>query len=403
MTTTETRPQLPFDRPDPLDIAPLYTVLRQETAPVKVITPAGDPAWMITRFEQVRAIFTDPRFGRSHPRPEQASKVSDAVIFGGPAGEHDTDKATQALMRKLLVPAFSASRMRKLSDHVQELVDARIDEMIARHDAAPDQPLDLHELLSVPLPVQVICELLGVPFADRDYFHEMSTRFGRMDVGVEAARAAWDDLQAYILRLAEVKRTDPGQDVISDLVLAQAAEPLLTDDLLTGLSAGLLFAGHETTMIRIDMGVAYLLADLARRDRFVADPDGLAQDTVEEVLRIAAANGVGQLRYAHEDVEVEGVIIRRGDCVLLNNGVANRDPAVFADPDGFDPTRSPNIHLAFGHGAHFCIGASLARIELRIALATLFRRIPALRLAIAPDDLEFRPGSITGGLASVPV
>ena len=402
MTTTESRPQLPFKRPDAMHIAPLYGVLSRETAPVEVLTPAGDPAWLITRFEQARTIFGDPRFGRSHPAPEQASKISDAAILNGPSGDFERENAEHSRLRRLLVPAFSAGRMRKLSDHVQGLVDARVDEMIAVHDADPDQPVDLHALLSFPLPVLVICELLGVPFEDREYFHDLSTQLGRMDIGA-GAQAASDELRAYMLRLAEVKRADPQPDVVSDLVKAQAEDPTFSEQDMARLAAGVLFAGHETTMTRIDMGVVFLLADLARRDRFAADPDGQAQATVEEVLRMTASGDLGLLRYAREDVEVEGVTIKRGDCVLLSSNAANRDPSVFTDPDDFDPTRTPNIHLAFGHGAHFCIGASLARTELRIALSTLFRRIPGLRLAVAPEALDIRPGSIAGGLVSLPV
>jgi cytochrome P450 len=402
MTVTESRPQLPFKRANAIDIAPLYGVLHRETAPVEVLTPAGDPAWLITRFEQARQIFADPRFGRSHPAPEQAAKVSDAAILNGPSGEYEQEQADHSRLRRLLVPAFSAGRMRKLGDHVQELVDARVDEMIATHDANPGQPVDLHALLSFALPVLVICELLGVPYEDREYFHDLSTRIGRMDIGAEA-QAASDELREYMRRLAAKKRLDPQADVVTDLVKAQAEDPTFSEEDMARLAAGLLFAGHETTMTRIDMGVVFLLADLARRDRFAADPEGQAQATVEEVLRMTASGDLGLLRYAHEDVEVEGVTIKRGDCVLLSSNAANRDPSVFSDPDEFDPTRSPNIHLAFGHGAHFCIGASLARTELRIALATLFRRIPGIRLAVTPDELDVRPGSIAGGLVSLPV
>ncbi|QUQ62770.1 cytochrome P450 [Kutzneria sp. CA-103260] len=402
MTTTESRPRLPFQRPNVMDIAPLFEVLRREAAPVEVTTPAGDPAWLITRFEQARMIFGDPRFGRSHPAPEQASKISDAAVLSGPSGDFDREQEEHSRMRRLLVPAFSASRMRKLSDHVQELVDARIEEMTAEHDAHPDQPVDLHALLSLPLPVLVICELLGVPYEDRDYFHDLSTRLGRMDIGA-GAEAASEELRAYMGRLADQKRADPQADVVSDLVKAQAEDPSFSEDEMTRLAAGLLFAGHETTMTRIDMGTVFLLSDLERRDRFAADPEGQAQATVEEVLRLTASGSLGLLRYAREDVEVEGVTIKRGDCVLLSTGAANRDPSVFTDPEEFDPARSPNIHLAFGHGVHFCIGASLARTELKIALSTLFRRFPTLRLAVAPDDLEIRPGSLAGGLVSLPV
>ncbi|MFI9381542.1 cytochrome P450 [Kutzneria sp. NPDC052558] len=403
MTTTEPRLQLPFRRATAVDIAPLYTVLNRETAPIEVLTPAGDPAWLVTRFEQARQIFADPRFGRSHPAPEQASKISDAGILGGPSvTAFEDEEASHKRMRSLLVPAFSASRMRKLTEHVQELVDARVDEMIAAHDADPGKPIDLHSTLSFPLPVLVICELLGVPFEDRDYFAALSNRQGRMDIGGEAQAAA-EELREYMRRLADKKRTDLKEDVVSDLIKAQAEDPSFSEAEMIRMAASLLFAGHETTMTRIDMGTVFLLSDLARRDRFAADPDGQAQATVEEVLRFTATGDIGLLRYAREDVEIDGVTIKRGDCVLLSNNAANRDPSVFTDPDDFDPTRSPNIHLAFGHGAHFCIGASLARTELRVALSTLFRRIPGLRLAVDPSELEVRPGSVAGGLVSLPV
>ena len=402
MTTTEPELRLPFDRPNVLDIAPLYAVLHRETAPVRVRTPAGDPAWLVTRFQQARELFADPRLGRSHPQPEKAARISDAAIINGPSGEYETEKAAHSRMRSLLVPAFSATRMRRLTDHIQELVDERIDQLVAEHDRAPDQPVDLHAQLSFPLPVMVICELLGVPFEDREYFHDLSTRVGRMDTGGDA-EVAMTELRAYMSRLAEAKRADPQPDVMSDLVKAQAEDPTFTEDELARLAAGLLFAGHETTMTRIDMGVVFLLSDLNRRDTFAADPDGQAQATVEEVLRLTAAGELGLLRYAHEDVEVEGRTIRRGDAVILASNAANRDPSVFTDPDEFDPTRTPNVHLAFGHGGHFCIGASLARTELRIALSTVFRRLPELRLGVPAEELQARTGSVAGGLVSLPV
>jgi pentalenolactone synthase len=402
MTTTEPELRLPFDRPNVLDIAPLYAVLHRQTAPVLVRTPAGDPAWLVTRFHQARELFADTRLGRSHPSPEQASRISDAAIISGPSGEYETEQATHRRMRSLLVPAFSATRMRRLGDHVQELGDGRLDAMVAEHDQAPERPVDLHAHLSFPLPVMVICELLGVPFADREYFHDLSTRLGRMDIG-DDAQAAMTELRAYMSRLAALKRADPQPDVMSDLVAAQAKDPTFTEDELARIASGLLFAGHETTMTRIDMGVVLLLSDLARRDAFAADPDGQAQATVEEVLRLTAAGELGLLRYAHEDIEVEGQLIRRGDAVLLSSNAANRDPAVFDEPGTFDPSRNPNIHLAFGHGGHFCIGASLARTELRIALSTVFRRLPGLRLAVPAEQLQIRTGSVAGGLVSLPV
>lgn len=401
-STLNSAPQLPFDRPNVLEIAPLYRVLRRKAPLSRVTTPAGDPAWLVTAFAEAREIVTDPRFGRSHPVPEQAAKVSHAAILSGPQGDYGNEGRDHSRLRRLLVPAFSANRMRRLGDRIQELSDRCLDDMQAARERAPGQPVNLHELLSFPLPLLVICELLGVPYADRAHFRQLSDRIGRLDGGEDAQRAM-TDFTAYMGRLAAAKRRNPGPDVVSDLTKAQAEDPTLDDDALNGLAAVLLFAGHETTANRIDLGVLLLLAEQDRRDEFVADPGQAVQPTVEEILRTASPGGMGLLRYAHEDVEIGGVKITRGEAVIVAVDAANHDDAVFTDPDEFDPRRKPNTHLAFGHGAHFCIGASLARTELRTVLPALFRRFPGLRLAVDVDGLEVRPNRLTGGLDNVPV
>ncbi|QYN19992.1 cytochrome P450 [Amycolatopsis sp. DSM 110486] len=402
MTTTERAPRLPFDRPNVLEIAPLYQVLRREGPIARVTTPAGDPAWLVTRFADARAVFADARFGRSHPKPEEASAVSDAAVLSGPQGDYENEEAEHARLRRLLVPAFSANRMRKLGEHIQELADRCLDELEAAHDAAGGEPVNLHDFLSFPLPVLVICELLGVPYADRDKFRDLSDRIGVLDSGGDAKRAM-DEFAAYMGELADKKRAEPAQDVVSDLVAAQADDPTFTDDDLARLGAGLLFAGHETTSNRIDLGVLFLLTDTARRDALAADPEGRVHGTVEEILRMSAPGGLGLLRYAHEDVEIGGVAIQRGDAVMISTSSANRDASVFADPEEFDADRKPNSHIAFGYGGFFCIGASLARTELRVVFSTLFRRVPNLRLAVDVDDLDVRSNRLTGGVSSVPV
>ncbi|MFJ7912012.1 cytochrome P450 [Kitasatospora sp. NPDC096204] len=166
---------------------------------------------------------------------------------------------------------------------------------------------------------------------------------------------------------------------------------------------GLLFAGHETTSTRIDLGVLFLLSDTGRRDRFAADPDGSARATVEEVLRMAAPGALGLTRYAREDVTVGGAAIARGEAVLVSINAANRDGRAFEEPDTFDPSRSPNAHLAFGHGGHYCIGNALARTEMQIALTALFRRFPGLRLAVDARSLRDHSERLAGGIGEVPV
>ncbi|WP_410565015.1 cytochrome P450 [Amycolatopsis sp. cmx-4-61] len=398
--TASTTPRLPFDRPNVLEIAPLFEVLRREGPVVAVTTPAGDPAWLVTGFEQVRAAFTDPRFGRSHPAPEEASALSDAALLSRPQGDHETEHAEHARMRRLLVPAFSANRIRRLAGRVQEFADRCFDDM--ERVRRGGGPVDLHEHLSFPLPVLVICELLGVPFEDHETFRVLSDRMGRMDIGA-GADAALEEFAAYMSRLAAQKRREPGQDVVSDLVRAQADDPALGDDDVARLAAGLLFAGHETTSNRIDLGALYLLTDLAHRDALAADPEHRVHGFVEEILRLSAPSGLGVLRYAHEDVELGGVRIARGDAVVLSIAAANRDETVFPAPEAFDPDRKPNSHVAFAYGGFFCIGASLARTELRIVFGSLFRRFPGMRLAVGVDELEIRTNRVTGGVDRVPV
>jgi cytochrome P450 len=190
--------------------------------------------------------------------------------------------------------------------------------------------------------------------------------------------------------------------VISDLVRAQSADESFDYAEMVRLCVGLLFAGHETTVNRIGLGTLFLLTHLDQWQALTADPDGRVNATVEEIMRLGAPGELGLLRYAHTDLDVAGVTIRRGDAVILSINAANRDASVYADAETFDPDRAERNHLGFGHGAHFCIGASLARTELRIVFATLARRLPGLRLACTLDELEVSP-TLTGSLAALPV
>ena len=397
-------PQLPFAREGVLRISPLYERLRAAGPVTRVRTPAGDVVWLVSRYEEARTLFADKRLGRSHPKPEEAARVSDAGVMAGPSGDHEHEGADHTSMRRLLTPAFSAKRMRRLHDRVAELAEGLVDDLVAAHDSGTD-PVDLHAGFSVPLPIFVICELLGVPVEDRVYFKGLSERMATLTGDDPAVARA--EFERYTARLAEAKRAEPGEDVISDLVAAQAHDPRLTDARLAELTVGLLFAGHETTVNRLSLGVVLLLVNPEVRDRLVADPDGSVDAVVEEVLRLAEPGGMGLLRYAHEDVTVgegdEEVTIATGDGVVIVTSAANRDESAFDAAGAFDPDRSPNPHLSFGHGPHFCIGASLARTELRVGLATIFNRLPGLRLAVEPDALTLHTERLTGGLEELPV
>jgi cytochrome P450 len=393
--TSNNLPHLPFPRPGVLDIAPLYRTLQASAPITPVRTPAGDVAWLVTGYAEVKALFADPRLGRSHPDPQHAARISHAAFLGGPMGNAATEAADHTRMRRLLTPAFSARRMHALRAHVADLVETLLDQL-----AEQTPPADLHEALSFPLPALVICELLGVPYAERDQFRGWSAGAANV-TDREAATAALGQLVSYMHRLIAHKRAHPGQDVISDLLTTQD-QWHYGDDQIAGLAAMLLFAGHETTVTRIDYGTLLLLTHPDQRAALHRDPE-LVAAAVEEILRVAAPTSGGVPRYAHEDIDIGGVTIRTGDAVLLSGVVANRDPATFADPDRFDITRTPNPHLSFGHGPRFCIGAGLARLELHAVFTALPQRLPTLELAVPLDQLQLRGDLITGGLTALPV
>ncbi|WP_394617275.1 cytochrome P450 [Lentzea sp. JNUCC 0626] len=401
MSATTENLQLPFPRPNVLDLAPLYEVLRRDAPITPVTTPAGDPAWLVTRSEQIRVILGDKRFGRAHREPEHATRITSAAVQDGPSGNYDTEEADHARMRRLLTPAFSAKRMQMLSDHMEKLIDGYLDQLVVAHDTAPDGVVDLHSGLAFPLPVAMICQLLGVPASDDEYFASLSHRMVSLTADGDA-HAARTEFFRYMSGLVETKRPALGEDVLSDLIRAQGNDEAFDYQEMIRLSVALLFAGHETTVSRICLGLLFLLTNRDQWEALVADPDGRAAAVVEEVMRLGAPGDLGLLRYARTDVDIDGVTIRDGDAVLLSINSGNRDTDTYSDADTFNPDRSEKGHLGFGHGAHFCIGSNLARTELRIVFAALAKRLPGLRLGKEVDEIQVRP-TLTGGVAELPV
>jgi pentalenolactone synthase len=396
MNMTETAPPraMPFDQPDLLTMSPAVRDLQAECPVTRVRTLTGDEAWMVTRYAELKQLFGERHLGRSHPDPEHAARISDSILFGGPSNNYETEAADDARMRSLLTPFFSARRMRELRPRVEALADQLLDAL-----AAGTPPVDLHEALSFPLPVLVICELLGVHSEDRDQFRAWTEGMADMH-DRQRATESLGSLFGYMQALVARKRARPADDVISGLCAVDGGA--LADDHVAFLAAVLLFAGHETTVVRIDVGTLLLLANPDQREAVLRDPS-LLPAAVEEILRLSDTGGSGVPRYAREDVEIAGVTIRAGEAVMLNGGAGNHDERVFADPDRFDVARHPNPHLTFGHGPRFCIGAPLARIELQTVFARLFQRFPTLRLAVPMDELAIRADLLTGGLDQLPV
>ena len=387
-------PAMPFQQPGLLVISPQVRELQARSPIARVQTPVGDQAWMVVRHAELKQLFGDARLGRSHPDPKHAARISDSILFGGATDNYETEHADHVRMRALLTPFFSAKRMQALRPRVEALADQLFDEM-----AGSTPPLDLHEALSFPLPVLVICELLGVPYDDRAQFRVWTQGMANLHDRQRASQAL-GSLFAYMRELVTRKRVHPGDDVISSLCATEGGA--LDDAYIAFLAAVLLFAGHETTVVRIDVGTLLLITNPDQREALLDDPS-LLPTAVEEILRLSDTGGSGVPRYARADIEFAGVTIRVGDAVVLNGGAGNHDERVFADPDRFNIAREPNQHLTFGYGPHFCIGAPLARIELQAVFARLIPRFPRLRLAVPLEQLRVRRDLLTGGLTGLPV
>jgi cytochrome P450 len=383
--------QLPFEQDHPLDVAPLLRQLQQDGVVHRVRTVVGDQAWLVIGYEEVRGLLTDDRLGRSHPDPAKAARAGESALFGGPMGNYDTEHEDNARLRSLLQPHFSPGRMRAFRPRVEELTAGLLDDL-AEHGS----PADLHQALALPLPVQVICELLGVPYADRDQFRAWSEAVGDLRDRARSEHGL-GELYGYGQQLVARKRKQPGDDFISRLCADG-----LGDDEIAMLSMGLLFAGHQTTVVAIGMGILCLLVNPGQQHALINDP-GRITTAVEEILRAPGRSGGGIPRYARTDLQIGDVTVRAGDLVLLDIRAANHDPTVFPSPDRFDVTRQGPAHVSFGHGAHYCLGAPLARIELQAVFCQLLARFPAMRLAVPVEQLRVRSDTVTGGLTSLPV
>ncbi|WP_328859478.1 cytochrome P450 [Streptomyces sp. NBC_00306] len=387
--------QLPLDRPAgcPFDPPGELARLREQDPLRPMRYPDGHIGWLATGHSAVRALAADPRFSSRYELmhyPFPGAGVSE--LPPAPVGDlTGIDPPEHTRYRRLLAGRFTVRRMRELTARVEEITTDHLDAM-ERHGG----PVDLVRAYAHPVPALMICELLGVPDADRAAFQALAAAVSGLEVTEEEQFAACTALQDTMRELVAAKRARPTDDLLGDLTTSD-----LSDAELAGIGGFLLAAGLDTTANMIGLGTFALLSHPAQADALRADP-ALADTAVEELLRYLSIAHTG-VRAALEDVEPEGRLIKAGDSVTVSVQAANRDPAKFADPDTLDLRRKATGHLAFGHGIHQCLGQQLARVELRVALPALFTRFPSLRLAVPPQDVPLRTGMNIHGVHRLPV
>jgi cytochrome P450 len=391
---------LPMERDaSPFDPPREITRLRDAHPVSPMVFPDGHEGWLVTGYEAVRQLMADTRF---------SSRMDIGIIHvpyetpGMPAATEPSppmpgvfiamDPPDHSRLRRKLTGAFTVKRMKMLEEQIIEIVERQLDEL-----AKLTPPVDLVKQFALPVPSLVICELLGVPYADRETFQANSAQFLVRDQELEEKMAALGALTTYLAGLVMRKRAEPSEDILSDL----AAHEDLSIEELTGMAFVLLLAGHETTANMLALGTFALLEHPDQLAGLRADPD-LMPGAVEELLRYLSIADIFY-RYATEDIELGGETIGKGSTVVVSLLAANHDPKRFDNPDTLDVHRTARGHLSFGHGIHQCLGQQLARIEMRSGFEGLLRRFPTLELAIPADEVKLRTDMNIYGVHELPV
>lgn len=394
MTTADTAPlSYPFNVPESLELAEEYEHARNRPGLLEVRMTYGEPAWLVTRYAEARFVLGDQRFSRAegvrHDEPRQSEGRRDSGILGMDPPDHTR-------LRTLVAKAFTVRQVEKLRPQVKQLAHELLDEL-----AAAGPPADLVDRYALPIPVAVICRLLGVPAEDRPRFRVWSdAALSTSSLTAAEFDANQEELRAYMRQLIEEHRRAPQDDLMTALIDARDVNDRLSELELIDLCVGILVAGHETTATQIPNFVLALLDHPGQLTLLREKPE-LIGGAVEELLRfVPLGSGASQPRYATEDVEVGGTLVRAGTPVLVAVGAANRDALRFDSPGTLDISRAGTQHLGFGHGVHHCLGAPLARLELQEALIALITRFPDLRLA---GDVVWKSEMLVRGPRVMPV
>ena len=383
------------------DPYPTYDRLRETDPVCRVRIGHGKFAWLVTRYDDVLAAIKDTRFTKNQQCLLSAKQPwVPAVLRPLAKNMLDSDPPDHTRLRALVQKAFTPSMIESLRRRIEELTDQLIDRALRKNK------FDLIAEYALPLPTTIIAELVGVPAEDRQRFHRWSAKVVSLSpqAGPEmlfSMPAALAFLK-YVQQQIRIRRTGPGLDLLSALIAVEEAGAKLSEDELVAMIFLLLIAGHETTVNLIGNGTLALLENPLQLSKLLSN-HGMLKSAVEEMLRYYSPVELATERWAREDILIAGTLIRKGELVFLGLSSANRDPAQFPEPHTFNVDRSPNRHLAFGHGIHFCLGAPLARLEAEIAFTTLFRRVPRLVMAISRDSLRWRNGFLLRGLKRLPL
>ncbi|WET80446.1 cytochrome P450 [Amycolatopsis sp. QT-25] len=397
----ETTATLPLERKCPFSPPPEYEKLRAESPISRVGLPSGQTAWALTRLEDIREMLSSPHFSSDRQNPSFPMMVARQIRredkpFRPSLIAMDPPEHSRA--RRDVVGEFTVKRMKALQPRIQQIVDEHIDALLAG-----PRPADLVQALSLPVPSLVICELLGVPYADHDFFQACSSKMLSREVTAEERMTAFERLEHYLDELVTKKEADATEDdLLGRQILKQREAGEEDHDELVGLAFLLLIAGHETTANMISLGTVTLLENPDQLAKIKADPDKTLP-AIEELLRIFTIAEIATSRVATADVEIGGTLIRAGEGVVGLSNAGNHDPDGFENPDTFDIERGARHHVAFGFGVHQCLGQNLARMELQIVFDTLFKRIPGIRIAVPVDELPFKHDSSIYGLHALPV
>ena len=385
------------------DPHPFYARLREEAPVFQVRLSRSRRAWLLTRYDDVAEALRDRRLGkdkRSGDKSARRAHIPFVTDFLGPLERNmlDLDPPDHTRLRGLVHKAFTPRLVERLRARVQALTDEYLDRVAAKGE------IELVGDYALPLPATIIAEMLGVPPEDRHRFHAWSSKIVVVNSAVDLLKAlpAVIAFMRYLRSVIEERRAAPRDDLISALVQAEEAGDTLTADEILGMVFLLLVAGHETTVNLISGGTLALLQHPEQLDLLQHEPQHM-ETAVEELLRYVSPVEIATERYAREEVTYSGTTIPRGALVLTVLGSANRDERQFSEPEKLDITRTPNRHVAFGQGVHYCLGAPLARLEAQIAFETLLRRCPDLRLAVLPEKLQWRHGLFLRGVKKLPL